>query len=581
LQLKIEKMRIKPISLLFLALGLILWNCSGEEETQEQLIAKGNKMYGGELKFMSPEKIDNLNPIFSGDVYSSRIITQIFEPLLVIDPESGTVNPGVAESFKLSDDARVYTFKIRKGVKFHEDACFKNKTREVTANDAKFTLDMACTKHKDNQMYYLLVDRIEGAKDHYNKSNGKIVGKGVKGIKVLDKHTLQVTLTEPYVGFEKILTHASLSITAPEAYKKYGKAISEHPVGTGPFALETMSSSKIQLKRNPNYWRKDEFGNQLPFLSKVTMTYAKNKKSELMAFRNSKVDLVLELPVEETDNILGTLEEAQRGLNVKHRVDAKKSLNMMFIAMANDSEEFSDPRVRRAFNLAVDRSLLVDKDLEGEGWPAKHGFVPDMEGYPMEKVNGFDYNPELAQNLMRQAGYNNGNGFPTLKFYVNGIKGSGVDRACQSIARQIKENLNVNLDVVLVSLDERREVVQSGEAKIWRAGWIADYPDPSNFLAMFYGSNMESDATIVNDFRYKNPEFDALYEQALVEKDPVKRTSLLVKCDQMVIDTAPVMPVMTDDHIVIINARVRDFNATQMETLDLTSVYIKELRKKD
>jgi peptide/nickel transport system substrate-binding protein len=572
-------MRVKPISLLFFALGFILWNCSGDEETKE-LIAKGNKMYGGELKFMSTEKIDNLNPIYSGDVYSSRIIAQIFEPLLMIDPESGTVNPALAESFKLSDDARVYTFKIRRGVKFHKDPCFKDETREVTAHDAKFTLDMACTKHDKNEMYYLLVDRIEGAKEHYASTNGKVKKGGVKGIKVLDDYTLQITLTDPYVGFEKILTHTSLSITAKEAYKKYGNAIGKHPVGTGPFALESMTSEKVALKRNPNYWRKDEFGNQLPFLSKVTMTYAKNKKSELMAFRKSKVDLVLELPVEETENILGTLEEAQRGLNVKHKVDAQKSLSMMFIAMANESEEFSDPKVRQAFNLAVDRSAIVDKDLQGEGWPAKNGFVPDIEGYPMERVNGHAYNPDRARALMSQAGYANGKGFPELTFYVNGIEGSSAHRACDAIARQLKENLNVNLTVKLVSYDERRQAVQSGEAKIWRAGWIADYPAPSNFLALFYGNNMESNASIVNDFRYKNDAFDALYEQALVEKDEKKRTDLLVKCDQLVIDTAPVMPIMTDDHIVIINARVRDFKATQMETLNLTEVYIKEPRKK-
>ena len=538
-------------------------------------------MYGGELKFMSTEKIDNLNPLFAGgDVYSSRILSQIYEPLLVIDPETGNANPAIAESFTLSDDARVYTFKIRKGITFHEDACFKDKTREVTAKDAKFTLDMACTKQKNNQMYYLLVDRIKGAKEHYGASNGKVKGNGVSGIKALDNSTLEITLTEPFIGFEKILTHFSLSITPKEAYDKYGNKIGKHPVGTGPFALASMSSSKIELKRNPNYWRKDSFGNQLPFLSKVTMTYAKNKKSELMAFRDSKVDLVLELPVEETENILGTLEEAQRGLNVKHKVEAKKSLNMMFIAMANESEEFSDQRVRKAFNLAIDRVSIVDKNLEGEGWPARHGFVPDMDGYPMEKVKGYDYNPELAQSLMSQAGYKNGAGFPTLDFYVNGIEGSGVHRSCLAIARQLKENLNVNLNVILCNLGDKRDAILSGKAKIWRAGWIADYPDPANFLAMFYGNNMESNVTLVNDFRYKNEAYDALYKKALVETDAAKRLDLLVKCEQMVVETAPVMPIMTDDHIVIINARVRDFKATQMETMYLTNVYIKELRSK-
>lgn len=581
MQLKLETMLKKPLTLLFIATGLLLANCSGEDETETNLVAKGNKMYGGELKFMSTEKIDNLYPTFTGDVYSFRIVSQIFEPLLFIDPESGTINPGIAESFTQSDDARVYTFKIRKGVKFHEDACFKDKTREVDAHDVKFSLDMACTNHEDNEVAYLLVERIEGAKEHYeNSSNGKINGKGVKGIKVLDKNTVQITLSQPFVGFEKVLTHSALSVTPKEAWKKYGKSIGQHPVGTGPFSLEKMSSSKITLKRNPNYWRKDEFGNQLPFLSKVTMTYAKNKRSELMAFRNSKVDLVLELPVEETENILGTLEEAQRGLNVKHKVDAKKSLNMMYVAMANESDEFSDEKVRKAFNLAIDRMTIVDKDLEGEGWPAKNGFVADMEGYPTEKVRGHQYNPEKAKLLMRQAGYPNGKGFPTLDFYVNAIEGSGLHRSCEAITRQLKQNLGVNLNIVLCSLDERREAVASGKAKIWRAGWIADYPDPANFLAQFYGNNMQDQSTLVNDFHYKNDAFDALYEKALVEMDETERMNLFVKCDQMVVETAPVIPVMTDDHIVIINARVRDFSATQMETMDLTDVYIKEPRSK-
>lgn len=580
MQLKIETMLKKPFTLLFLIVGFVVASCGGDEKPEEQLVAKGNKMYGGELKFMSTEKIDNLFPIYTGDVYSSRIISQIFEPLLSIDPESGTVNPGIAKDWKLSSDARVYTFNIRKGVKFHEDACFKNKTREVTAEDVKFSLDLACTDVKNNEVSYLIVDLIEGAKEHFDKSTGKIRNGGVKGIKVINKHTLQITLTEPYVGFEKIMTHHGLGVTPKEAYKKYGKNIGKHPVGTGPFSLESMSSSKISLKRNPKYWRKDEFGNRLPFLSKVTMTYVKNKRSELKAFRESKVDLVLELPVEETENILGTLEEAQRGLNVKHKIDAKKSLNMMYVAMQNESEEFSDERVRLAFNLAIDRVTIVDKDLEGEGWPAINGFVADMEGYPSDKVRGHSCNPELAKSLMRQAGYANGNGFPTLDFYVNGIEGSAAHKSCVAIAKQLKENLNVNLNVILCSLDERRAAVASGKAKIWRAGWIADYPDPSNFLAQFYGNNMKKQSTMVNDFNYSNDAFDAVYERALVETDSEKRMDLFVQCDQMVIQTAPVIPVMTDDHIIIINARVRDFSATQMETLDLTSVYIKEIRAK-
>ncbi len=572
-------MRYYIIPFLFLAVGLSLGSCSDNEETEVQLVAKGNKMYGGELKFMSTEKINDLCPTFVGDVYGSRIISQIFEPLLTVDPGSGKINPGVAKNFTISDDARVYTFQIRKGVRFHKDACFGDKDRELTAQDVKFTLDMACTNHEKNEISYLLVDRIDGAKKHFESTtNGKVKKGGVSGIKVLNKYTLQITLKQPFVGFEKILTHFSLGIMAPEAFKKYGASIGKHPVGSGPFSLEKMTDEKIVLKRNPNYWRTDDFGNQLPFLSKVTVTYAKNKKSELMAFRKSEIDLVLELPVEETENILGSLEEAKN--NVKHKVDVKKSLSMMFVAMANDSEEFSDERVREAFNLAVNRVQIVDVNLEGEGWPARNGFVPEMKDYPQNKVRGFVYNPEKAKALLSQAGYPNGRGFPALDFYVNTIEGSGTHRACVAIAKQIKQNLNIDLNVIVCTRAERQEAITSGRAKIWRDGWVADYPDPENFLAMFYGKNVIENATAVNSFRFSNAEFDALYEKALVEDDSEKRMSLLAQCDQLVIDHAAVMPIMTDDHIVIINARVRDFNATAMETLDLTNVYIKEFRKK-
>ena len=182
-------------------------------------------------------------------------------------------------------------------------------------------------------------------------------------------------MTNSFIGFEKVLTHRSLGIAPKEAYKKYGKNAGKHPVGSGPFALESFTTSKIVLKRNPEYWRKDEFGNRLPFLSKVILTYAKDSRTALKAFGKSEIDLVMELPVEEIQHVLGTLKEAQEGKNVKHKVDSEKSMSMSYIAMANQSDEFKDVRVRKAFNMAIDRNRIIDLDLEGEGWPATHGRV--------------------------------------------------------------------------------------------------------------------------------------------------------------------------------------------------------------
>lgn len=563
--------------LLLSGVALILSSCGGSEENTQKA-AVGGKMYGGEFKFMSSEIVDNLFPISSVDIYSQRLNSQIYEPLLRIDMASMQVAPAIAESYTVSNDAKTFTFKIRKGVKFHDDECFGGEGRELTAEDVKFTLEMACSGLKINQMSYLLVNKILGAKEFNIKSTKTLDQKGVSGIKVVNAHTLEIKLVESFVGFDKLLTHTNLGIFPKEAWEEYGEEIKKHPVGTGPFMLEQMDKQGITLKRNPKYWRKDELGNQLPFLDKVIMSYAKDKKSELLAFRNKEIDLVLEIPVEEIENILGSLQDAQAGKNVKHKVESKSSMNMNYVAFACESDEFKNASVRKAFNLAINREELVDKWLLGEGWAAMNGFVPTMENYDNSKVKGYAQNISQAQSLLASAGYPNGKGFPVLDFYVNAKKGSAAHKMCIGIAAQIKTALNVDLRIKLCSIDEREKAISSGKAKIWRSGWVADYPDAENFLSLFYSGNIKNGAAVVNSFRFRNSAYDALYEKALKEVNAEKRAELLIKCDQMIIDEAAVMPVLTDDFLVMINARVREFQTNSMEALDFSTIFIKEPR---
>jgi peptide/nickel transport system substrate-binding protein len=299
-----------------------------------------------------------------------------------------------------------------------------------------------------------------------------------------------------------------------------------------------------------------------------------------MAFRSKEIDLVLELPVEEIDHILGTLKEAQEGKNVRHKVESEQSMSMTYIAMDCQSEEFKDPRVRQAFNMAVNREKIVDEKLEGEGWAATNGFVPDLANYPSEKVKGHSYNVSKAKELLASAGYPNGKGFPDLDFYVNSVEGSGTHKACMAVAEQLESNLGVKLNIKLCSLEERMAAIKSGKAKIWREGWVADYPDAENFLGLFYGGNIDSGSENVNSFRFLSEAFDALYEKALSETDIAKRADLLAQCDQMVIDEAPVMPILTDDHVVMVNARVKNFEANPLEAIYLRDVFIKEPKAK-
>jgi oligopeptide transport system substrate-binding protein len=550
--------------------------CSDSGDDLSDLKAVGGARYGGEFRFMSPEKVSGLLPIQAVDIYTQRITSQLFDPLLKLDPSGKNVIPSLAESYTISNDATTFTFKIRKGVYFHDDECFGGEGRELTAEDVKFTLDMACSGLPENEVSWLLVDRIKGAREFNNATKSALKEGGVAGITVPDNRTLIITLSEPFASFDKVLTYGGFGVFPKEAYEKYGKKLSRHPVGTGPFMLKEMTASRIELDRNPRYWRKDEFGNQLPFLASVVMTYASDKRSELMAFRKQEIDLVLEIPADDVENVLGSLQEAQAGKTVKHKVDSKQSLSVTFLGLSHTHPAFSDIRVRRAFNIAVDREALVNMTLKGEGYPVTNGVIPNSEFYPASRVKGFKFDAAKAQGLMAEAGFANGANFPELTIYVNGKKDSNRHRVAKGFAEQMKANLNVTIKVKLCSIEERNKAVSSGKAAIWVSGWIADYPDAESFLSLFYGGNIKENSKFVNPFKYKSTVFDKTYLAATREPDPEKRTDLMVECDQMVIDDAVVIPIINDDFITMINSRVRDFETNSLETLDFSAIFIKE-----
>lgn len=560
-------------------LSVSLLSCEEAEKEVSTLVAVGGKKYGGEFRFMSSEKINSLASISCDDLYTSRLTSQIYEPLLKLDYKTMKAGPAVAESFEINENATIYTFKIRSGIFFHKDECFDGKSHELNADDVKFSLDMACSDLELNKVSYLLKDRIKGAKEFNEKTSKSLVSGGVSGIKKLDDNTIEISLIKPFTGFENILAHASLGIFPKEAYDKYKNDLGHHPVGTGPFQLDSMSDENIILKRNNEYWRKDDLGNQLPFLGKVKMNYVKDKKSEFMAFRNAEIDLVNEIPTESVEYILGSLIEAQDGKNIKHKVESTSSMNARYIGLSNTSEEFKNVDVRKAFNLAINRDELVQNALEGDGLALKNGFVPEILNYPVSEINGYKQDVNQANKLMSSAGFVQGDAFPNIDFYVNAVDGSKMHRMCSMIASQLKSNLNVNIKIKLCSQVERDEAIENGSAKMWVAGWIADYPDPENFLSLFYGENMDEHNMTMNGFKFNNSEFNNAYNRALGESDTEKRMLLLAKCDQVVINQAPVMPIYTKDHTVMINARVRNFEINEMEVLDLTNVFIKEQKK--
>ena len=564
--------------LLFVLAGIVLLcSCNTTEPTDSNnvIMPKGGVRYGGEFRFMSSEKVDNLFPLSTTDVYSDRVVSQLYEGLLKIDLSTTEIVPAIAASYEVNENSTSYTFKLRDDVFFHDDECFENgEGRKVTASDFKYSLEFACSDNKLNELSYLLKDRVKGAKAYFK---GK--ADDVNGIKVKDKHTLVIELSKPFSVFHKVLAHTGLGVFPQEAVDQYGDNIGQHAVGTGAFQLEKWTEEKIILKRNNHYWDTDDFENKLPFLNKVVMTYSEDKTDELLSFRAEKIDLVLDIPVEEVQNILGTLGEAKADKNVKHVLDSKSSMSLIYYGFDLESKLFSKKSVRKAFNLAIDREAIIETWLEGEGRATSHGFVPPMEGYPSEQVKGYSYNIEKAQQLMVKAGYPGGRGLPTINLYVNALVESGSHKLAKAIAFSLKQNIGVGINIKLISIGEREKRIQSGEAIFWRSGWVADYPDPENFLNMFYGGNEEKNNVNVNPFNYHNADFDALYKQALEETNEKKRMEMLAKCDQMIIDDAVVMPILTEDFLTMVNLKVKNFKTNEMEQLDFSKLYIKEINK--
>jgi peptide/nickel transport system substrate-binding protein len=553
----------------------VIGSCGSSNSTKKTL-AKGNKVYGGEFRFMSIEKIKVLFPLHSMDLYSQRLNSQIYESLFKEGKEGDKVVPHLVESYSVSNDRLTYTFNLKKGIFFHQDECFEDKTRELNSNDVQFVLKTACSKSSLNHISHLLVGKIVGSEMFFHQSSKNNVSKNLSGVRIINNHRLTITLTKPYAGFEKLLSHPSLGIFPEEALKKYGNNILTHPVATGPFCLDQINKSGIILKRNPNYWKSDEFGNKLPFLDRIVMKYGVDRNSELKAFRNNEIDIVLEVPVENVTNLFGSLKEAQNGKTIKHKIFSRKSSLTNFLAFANTKKPFDDPLVRKAFLYAIDKDEVTEDVLMGEGVAANYGFIPEMIGFQQDTNYRITQNIDKARTYLAQAGYPGGQNFPEIVLWVNTIEGTSMSNWTRNVAQQLEKNLGIKIKLNYCTYEERLVAIQSGKALFWRSGWIPDYPDPESFVSIFYQKYSEINPFWGNIY-CTNPQYNKLYEESLLEINPINRNQLLNACNRLLMEDAIVIPIYSNDFFVVLNLKIRDFVVNSIETMDLSNVYIKAI----
>lgn len=567
----------------FVVLATLLVACGGgpEKPTVELRIGEGGVNYGGVFKLNEVENFRHLYPHNVTEVVSWRTMGQVYQGLVRLDANDLKIKPCLAERWDVNDDATKYTFFLRKGVLFHDDPCFpEGKGREVTADDIMYCFTKLCSASPDNQMFWLVKDRLVGANEYYESTlAGNPLSGGVEGIKKIDDYTVEFTLSSSFSGFPQVIATAGGWIFPKEAVDMYGVDMRINAVGTGPFTLKTVKEGVvIILEKNDNYWDMDEYGNKLPYLDAIKISFQKEKKSELLAFRQGNLQMVYRLPVEMINEVIGDFEEAKKGGNKPFNMQTSSSMMVQYYGFQHMNEVFQDKRVRQAFNMAIDREEIVNFTLRGEGIVAEHGFVPpSFPSYPAQDVKGYSFNPEEARRLLAEAGYPDGKGFPVTRLQLNS-GGTINTQVAEAIQKMLKENLNIDVSLDIMVMSQHYEMLETGQADFWRAGWLADYPDPENFLNLFHTKHLPeklTDKAYLNPFRFRSAEFDSIFDLALATTDDRVRTDLWRQCDQIAMDEAAVMPVYYEEIIRLLDLSVQGMPINAMELRDFSRVWFK------
>lgn len=581
--------------ILFLALLFI--GCGGDSDSNSSSTnctpeakplptAKGNVKYGGVFRYNEESYFRDLFPHNVRGTIAHRIVNNMYEGLTILTQDRLQPVPGLAESWTVSEDGMNYTFKIRKGVSYHPDKCFENcKPRTVTAHDVKYVFDLLCdSREPNNAGFWVFEDKVMGAPE-YNEAtrSGNAPEGGVEGIKVLDDYTLEMNLVVPFPDFLKILAQPFCYVFPKEAYEEYGSAgLRRHAVGTGPFYLrKIVENEAVLMRRNDNYWGSDNSGNALPYLEGIKVSFIKEQKSTLLAFKKGNLDMVYRIAQEMVPEVLDEKQELTE--EYKNFVLQKEpTLALQYYGFQHQTKPYNNVKLRQALCYAIDRKKIVDFVVRGMGSPANGGVVPvamkKYTEYDPTKIKGFKFDPNKARKLLSEAGYPDGKGLDKITLQIN-VGGGKNTQIAEAIQKQIQETLNLEVEILQMQFAQHYETIESAKTNFFRAGWIADYTSPENFLKLFYGPMAPEsldEKTYMNTVRYKNKEYDQIFEKAMATQDDNLRASLYARAENLLVRDAVVLPIFFDVDMRLIQKKVANFPQNGMEYRTFREVYFSE-----
>ena len=414
---------------------------------------------------------------------------------------------------------------------------------------------------------WIFIDKIKRDND------GKIADDWVAKI---DKYKFKITLARRFPAFLQILAMPFTFVVAKEVVEKYGKAFRRHPVGTGPFKLKTWNENeKLILVKNPKYWKRDIKYRQLPYLDAVQVSFVQDKNLVFRNFEQKKLDFLTNVPARQRPKILNKDGSIKKDFKSKFAVEKKPFLMTEYVGFLLDgTNEKVNPllnlKVRKALSYAIDRKSLIASTRNGLGTPGNLGFVPDaIASYDSARIRGYKFNVKKAQQLLREAGYPQGKGFPeiTLNTY------NGDQKIVAFLQKQWKQHLGIQVKTVNQPFVTHRNAVNNGKVNVFRSAWIADYPDADNFLTLFYSKYVAPDGPYKT--RFEDTAFDQLFIEARKTDNTFTRFSNYHKMDQIIVDQAPVIVLYYEEVLNLTQKNITGAKTNTMNTLSLEKVDFK------
>ena len=529
---------------LFLKLNLgifvvfILQGCTySQKKDKEHLIFKYNEH----------SNIATLDPAFARNPQTIWPSNQLFNGLVQLDDQLN-IQPDIAKSWRINDSTSTYTFTLRDDVYFHKNKVFKkDSTRRVIAQDFVYSFDRLLSPELASPGSWVL-----NAVQRYHAANDS---------------TLVIQLKKPFPAFLGLLSMRYCSVVPKEAITYYGSDFRSNPVGTGPFMFKFWEENiKLILRKNPIYFEKDAQGNSLPYLEAVAITFLPDKQSEFLQFAQGNIDFMTGLDNSYKDDIITTKGALQPKYKDKVKLITTPYLNTEYLGffMGSTSKEIASPLIRQAINYGFDREKMVTYLRNSMGIAATHGFIPKgLAGF--DSIQGYSYDPEKARALINR--YKQATGATTIQVTI-GTNSQYLD-LCEYIQGEL-EKLGISITIDVMPPATLRQLKSSGELDIFRASWVADYPDAENYLSLFYSPNFTPNGP--NYTHFKNVVFDSLYVEAQKISEISKRKLLYTQMDSIIISQAPIVPLYYDIAVRFVSKKITGLGINPQNFLVLKKV---------